>query len=58
MNLTFNLFSKYLRFTVPYSDVEEAAIVTATWSKDFTSTPVWIFLRKGRLPDENSFDKS
>eukprot|EP00090_Calanus_glacialis_P044888 TRINITY_DN8057_c0_g1_i5.p1 TRINITY_DN8057_c0_g1~~TRINITY_DN8057_c0_g1_i5.p1 ORF type:complete len:182 (+),score=25.65 TRINITY_DN8057_c0_g1_i5:115-660(+) len=48
----------YGRFTVPYSDVEEAAIVTATWSKDFTSTPVWIFLRKGRLPDGNSFDKS
>eukprot|EP00092_Neocalanus_flemingeri_P010671 GFUD01011495.1.p1 GENE.GFUD01011495.1~~GFUD01011495.1.p1 ORF type:complete len:183 (+),score=31.00 GFUD01011495.1:172-720(+) len=48
----------YGRFTVPYSEIEESAIVTATWSKDYNSTPVWIFLRKGRLPDGNTFDKS
>jgi len=48
----------YGRFTVPYSEIEESAIVTATWSKDFSSTPVWMFLRKGRLPDGNSYDKS
>merc|ERR1712142_41597 len=48
----------YGRFTVPYKEEEEAVIVSATWSKDYRSTPVWMFLRKGRLPDGNSFDKS
>ena len=46
------------RFTVPETEVEEAAIITATWSEEFSSTPVWMFVRHGRLPDGNSFDKS
>lgn len=48
----------YGRFTVPHTEVPESAIVTATWSEEYSSTPVWIFLRQGCLPDGNSFDKS
>ena len=43
---------------VPSSDTEKAALVTASWPDNHKAAPVWIFLRKDRLPNKSSFDKS
>jgi len=48
----------YGRFMVPSSDTEQAALVTASWPDNHQAAPVWIFLRKDRLPNKSSFDKS
>jgi len=46
----------YARFTVPPSSSPLAAVVTASWVTDYSTAPVWMFLRKGSLPARSSAD--
>ena len=45
------------RLEIPWDSVDWTMTITALWEEKKYSTPLWMYLKKSGLPDEDDFDK-
>ena len=57
--LAAKFFASTFRLMVPWSTEESWTLeVLAYWSGEFSSTPLWLYIKRAGLPSTTDFDKT